>query len=42
MLEEKPALKMDLVKVGEKHTPGAGVHPGNNNNDYKLWSMAER
>lgn len=46
MLEEKPPLEMDLVKVEEKHTPKPGVHPGNNNspnnNDYKLWSMAER
>lgn len=46
MSEEKPPLKMDLVKVEEKHTPKPAVHPGNNNslnnNDYKLWSTAER
>lgn len=39
-------LKMDLVKVEEKHTINPGVHPGNNNpfnnNDYKLLSMAEQ
>lgn len=42
----KPPLKMDLVKVEEKHIPKPGVRRGNdnslNNNDYKLLSMAER
>lgn len=42
----KPPLKMDLVKVEEKHIPKPGVRRGNdnslNNNDYKLLSVAER